>query len=162
MSRPRVLRSLAGLLFFSFAAGVFVAAPALVVVALLTARGPGPVPLVAYAGMAGSVLFGVALLRIALVRVVLYEDHVQLVNPLRTLRIYWFDVEDVDIVSTGGWIVRIWAGGVPRWAWGVSRFGQFGLPVASVHDDPAKDAPRFVYNGYREIRAAWKRGNRSR
>lgn len=161
MSRPRVLRSLAGLLFFSFAGGVLICLPLLAALAFMTAADPGPVPVGLIAAMAGFALLGAFLLRIALVRVVLHEDHVQVVNPLRTFRYYWFDVEDIDIVSGGGWIVRVWAGGVPRWAWGVSRIGQFGLPFASVHDDPAKDAPRFVYDGYRAMRSAWKRGNRS-
>jgi hypothetical protein len=161
MSRPRVLRSLVGLVFFAFAGGLLIGVPLLVVAAFLTSADPGPVPVGLIAAMAGFALLGGFLLRIAAVRVVLHEDHVQVVNPLRTFRFYWFDVDDIDIISSGGWIVRVWAGGVPRWAWGVSRFGQFGLPFASAHDDPAKDAPRFVYQGYREMRAAWKRGNRS-
>jgi hypothetical protein len=161
MSRPRVLRSLTGLLFFSFAGGILIAMPLLVALAFLTAADPGPAPAGLIAAMAGFALFGAVMLRIALVRVVLHDDHIELVNPLRRFRFYWFDVEDIDIISRGGWIVRVWAGGAPRWAWGVSRFGQFGLPMTSVHDDPARDAPRFVYEGYQEIRAAWKRGNRS-
>ncbi|WP_183220390.1 PH domain-containing protein [Actinoplanes campanulatus] len=68
--------------------------------------------------MAGFALLGAFLLRLAMVRVVLHEDHIALVNPLRTLRFHWLDVEDIDIVSSGGWIVRVRAGGVPRWAWG--------------------------------------------
>ncbi|MBW6437031.1 PH domain-containing protein [Actinoplanes hulinensis] len=162
MSRPRVLRSLAGLLFFSVAGGVLICLPLLAATAFLTAADPGPAPVGLIAMMAGFALLGAFLLRLAMVRVVLHDDHIALVNPLRTFRFYWFDVEDVDIVSSGGWIVRVWAGGVPRWAWGVSRIGRFGLPFASVHDGPAQDAPCFVHDGYQAIRTAWQRGQRRR
>lgn len=107
-------------------------------------------------------LIVVALSRFAVMRVVLHDNHVELVNPLRRFRFYWTDVDEIDMIASAGWMVRVWAGGVPRWAWGASRIGQFGaIPFASVHDDPAKDAPRAVYDGYREMRAAWKRGTRS-
>jgi Bacterial PH domain len=128
------------------------------VFAVYASSNPGPPPWGLVLGLTALVLSGSFALRLAIVRVVLHDDHVELVNPLRRFRFYWSDVEEIDIISSVGWIVRVWAGGVPRCAWGVSQVGQFGaLPFSSLHDDPAKDAPRRVYEGYREMRTARKR-----
>ncbi|GAA2344532.1 PH domain-containing protein [Dactylosporangium salmoneum] len=155
MPLSRVLRSPANRVMYSVIGGVLIAAPAVGIVALLGSAGdPGAGRLLAV--LAGLVLVGVAFLRLAAVRVVLSDEHVEVVNPLRRYRVRWADVEDIDITAAGGWIVRLWIEGEPRWVWGLSRFGQFGaLPFASRHDDPAKDAPRWVYDGYRELRRTW-------
>ncbi|MEV6349432.1 hypothetical protein [Actinoplanes sp. NPDC051851] len=156
MSRPRVLRSPLGRALNLFAGTLLVVLPLFGVLVLVASGEPIPAGLAA--GLAALLLIGVVLLRLAVVRVVLHDDHVELVNPLRRLRFYWSDVEEIDLISGGGWIVRVWAGGVPRWAWGTSQFGQFGaVPFASVHDDPGKDAPRRVREGYQALRAAWRK-----
>jgi len=159
VSRSRVLRSSLGRVFYSILGSVLIGLPLLVLAVVYTSGDPGPPPWGLVVGFVALVLAGACALRLAMVRVVLHDDHVELVNPLRRFRFYWSDVEDIDIISSAGWIVRVWAGGVPRWAWGASQIGQFGaIPFASVHDDPAKDAPPRVYEGYREMRSAWKRG----
>jgi PH (Pleckstrin Homology) domain-containing protein len=161
VSRSRVLRSSLGRVLWSIFGVVLVGLPVLVVLAVYASGDPGAPPFGLIVGLVALVLAGAFMLRLAMVKVVLHDDHVELVNPLRRFRFYWSDVEDIDIISSAGWIVRVWAGGVPRWAWGTSRIGQFGaVPFASVHDDPAKDAPPRVYEGYRELRAAWTRGRR--
>jgi len=158
VSSPRVLRSSVDRIFYWIIGALLVGLPLLAVL-LIAANGElGEISFGAAVGLTVIVLIGLFVLRLALVRVVLHDDHIQLVNPLRTFRYYWHDVEDIDIISAPGWIVRVTAGGVAHWAWGVSRLGQFGLiPFSSTHDDPAKDAPRWVYQGYRDMQAAWKR-----
>jgi hypothetical protein len=159
VSSPRVLRSSLDRIFYWSIGALLVGLPLLGFL-LIGANGElGEMSFGAVAGLIAIVLVGLFVLRLALVRVVLHDDHIELVNPLRTFRYYWNDVEEIDIISAPGWIVRVWAGGVARWAWGTSRVGQFGLiPFTSAHDDPAKDAPHWVYQGYRDIHAAWKRG----
>lgn len=158
VSQSRVLRSTLSLVFFSIFGSALIGLPLFVVLVVYATSNPGPPPLGLAIGLTALVLVGAAILRLAFVRVVLHDDHIELVNPLRKFRYYWSDVEDIDIISSAGWIVRVWAGGVPRWAWGVSQIGQFGaVPFSSVHDDPAKDAPARVYQGYRELRAVWKK-----
>lgn len=159
VSRSRILRSSLGRVFYSTVGGLLIGLPLIVVAAVYASSDPGTPPAGLVAGLTALVLVGAFALRLALVRVVLHDDHIQLVNPLRSFRYYWNDVEDIDIISSAGWIVRVWAGGVPRWAWGASQIGQFGaVPFSSVHDDPAKDAPRRVHDGYRQMRTAWKKG----
>ncbi|BFU45666.1 hypothetical protein [Krasilnikovia sp. MM14-A1004] len=159
MNRSRVLRSSLSRALFSIFGAALIGLPVLVVLVVYASSNPGPPPAGLAVGLVALVLVGVGMLRLAVVRVVLHKDHIELVNPLRRFRYYWSDVEEIDLISSAGWIVRVWAGGVPRWAWGVSQIGQFGaVPFSSVHDDPAKDAPRRVYQGYREMRTAWKKG----
>jgi hypothetical protein len=107
-------------------------------------------------GMAGIAVVAAALLRVALLRVVLHDDHVQLVSPLRTMRIAWADVEDIDLISRNGWIVRVWAGGQPHQAWGLCKLGRFGLAAGTRHDDPEKDTPRWQRDGYAALRRYWR------
>lgn len=159
VSHPRVLRSSLDRIFYWIIGALLVGLPLLGVL-LIAANGElDQIPFGAAVGLMVIVLVGLFVLRLALVRVVLHDDHIELVNPLRTFRYYWNDVEEIDMISAPGWIIRIWAGGVAHWAWGTSRIGQFGLiPFTSTHDNPAKDAPGWVYQAYRDIHAAWKRG----
>ncbi|MEV4636928.1 PH domain-containing protein [Actinoplanes sp. NPDC049548] len=108
MSRSRVLRSSISRAFYSVFGGILICSPVLAVLA----AGTTPVGLVV--GFAAMVLIGAFLLRLAMVKVVVHDDHVELVNPLRRFRFSWHDVEEIDIISGAGWIVRVWAGGGRR------------------------------------------------
>jgi hypothetical protein len=107
-------------------------------------------------GMAGLAVVAIAFLRAALLRVVLHDDHVQLVNPLRTMRIAWADIDDIDLVSRNGWVVQVRSDGRAHRAWGLCKLGRFGLAAGSAHDDSNRDAPGWLRDGYARLRRRWR------
>jgi hypothetical protein len=122
----------------------------------LLASNPGPGAGQFLLGMAGMAVLAGILLRVALLRVVLHDDHVQLVNPLRTMRIAWADVEDIDLISRNDRIVRVWAYGEPHQAWGLCKLGRFGIAASSPYDDPERDTPSWQRDGYAGLRKHWR------
>ncbi|MGW0431638.1 PH domain-containing protein [Micromonospora sp. NPDC003197] len=93
----------------------------------------------------------------AVLRVVVHGDHLQLVNPLRSHRIAWRDVENIELVSDRGWHVLVWVGDVPIRAWGLSKIGRFGAAANSAYDDSRTDAPRWLREGYSTLRRYWRK-----
>jgi hypothetical protein len=114
------------------------------VFAVYASSNPGPPPWGLVLGLTALVLSGSFALRLAIVRVVLHDDHVELVNPLRRFRFYWSDVEEIDIISSVGWIVRVWAGGVPRWAWGCHRSACMTIRRRTRRGGCTRDTARCV------------------
>lgn len=116
----------------------------------------------AVAALIGLLALSVLLLRIAYLRVVLHDDHVRVVNPLRTHQIAWSDIEDIDLVSQGGWFARLHVDGTPIRAYGLSKFGRFGANLSSPYDNAEKDAPSWLNDGYQRLRHRWRQNRRGR
>jgi hypothetical protein len=89
--------------------------------------------------------------RIARLRVVLREDRLDIVNPLRTYRIPWAEIERVDTFVFAGWKVRVWTKGRPRVAFGLSQYNKYRFGSDPAHDAFDRDAPAWIRNGYAEL-----------
>ena len=95
-------------------------------------------------------------LRISRLRVVLREDHLELVNPIRTHRIPWSAIADIDTVVSYGWRVRIRLGeNRSRTAFGLSHRSRY-VHSSPGHDDLDRDAPRWLSQGFAELRQHWQ------
>ncbi|MFC6565377.1 PH domain-containing protein [Actinoplanes utahensis] len=96
-----------------------------------------------------------AFLRMSRLRVVLHDDHVELVNPLRTHRIRWADISAVEAFVRSGWRVRVWTGSRARLAFGLSQYSRY--TPARLDDDVDQHAPGWLRDGYHELVACWRR-----
>ncbi|WP_412749714.1 PH domain-containing protein [Krasilnikovia sp. M28-CT-15] len=105
------------------------------------------------AGVIAALLAGV-FARISRLRVVLHDDHVDVVNPLRTHRFRWADIDAIDTVVFHGWRVRIWSKGTARFAFGLSQYSKY--THRREDDDVRRDAPRWLSRGYSELRECWQ------
>lgn len=126
------------------------------IVAILSGFEPGATnaaPRIALGGIA--VLLSAIFARIAMLRVVIRDDHLLVVNPLRTYRIPWSDVQNIDAVVFYGWKVRFWVDGRPRNAFGLCQFSKYGVSHGPKYDDIYRDAPRWLHSGYDELRKHW-------
>jgi hypothetical protein len=161
VSDRQILRSPLDLVVYGGLGLVCGGLPLIVAVALLANGDLGPGVPQAVLALIGLLALSALLLRVAWLRVILHPEHVKLVNPLRTYHIAWGDVEDIDLISQGGWFVRVWVNGRPIRAYGLSKLGRFGANLSSPHDEPDKDAPRWLNEGYQTLRRQWRR-SRSR
>lgn len=94
--------------------------------------------------------------RIGALRVVLHPDHLEIVNPLRTHRIQWNDIDNIDTAVFYGWKVRIWGNGNARIAFGLSQFSKYFTSQGGRFDDVESEAPRWLSRGYAELREYWR------
>nr|WP_240942179.1 hypothetical protein [Planosporangium thailandense] len=86
----------------------------------------------------------------------MHADHLEIVNPLRTYRVSWTDVDNIDTVVFYGWRVRIWTGGATRLAFGLSQFSKYSTSHGPKYDDIDRDAPRWLSRSYAELREYWQ------
>lgn len=161
MRQSAVLRSWRNAVFYGalgVICGLMAAGGAVAALAVDDVGVPAGRLILAAVGLAG--LAGI-LLRASVLRVVLYEECVRIVNPLKTYWVDWGDIEDIDFISSAGWVVRVWMDGEPRWVLGLCSFTRSGLNFATQHDDISRDAPRWLSRAYSEFRRQW-RSNRRR
>jgi hypothetical protein len=135
-------------LFGGFAA-VFVAGAILSFVSAARSDGFNTGPLIGLGVV--FLLIAAFVVRLARLRVVLRDDCVELVNPLRTYRIPWADVERVDTFVFAGWKVRVWANGAARVAFGLSQYNKYRFGYDAKYDSFDRDAPPWMRRGYREL-----------
>jgi hypothetical protein len=96
-------------------------------------------------------LIAAIFVRIARLRVVLRAGHLELVNPLRTYRIPWADVDRIDTFVFAGWKVRVWTGGNARVAFGLSQYNKYRFGYDAKYDSFDRDAPSWIRGGYAEL-----------
>jgi hypothetical protein len=149
VSDDRALYSKYRAYLYSGLAAVLVAGAVLSFVSAARSDGFNTGPLIGL----GVVFLLIALIpaRIARLRVVLRTDYLELVNPLRTYRIPWADVERVDTFVLGGWKVRVWTRGGARVAFGLSQYNKYRFSFDAKYDAFERDAPSWMRRGYTEL-----------
>ncbi|GGN85976.1 hypothetical protein GCM10010112_67000 [Actinoplanes lobatus] len=150
MLRSRYNSTVHAIVAAAFAAG---AITTVAIVATQDWEAPGRLVLAAVA-----LLFGAVSFRLSRLRVVLHADHVELVNPLRTHRIPWREIDAVEAFVFAGWRVRVWSGGRARVAFGLSQYSKY--TPARPGDDVDEHAPKWLSQGYHELRDTWQERRR--
>jgi Bacterial PH domain len=103
-----------------------------------------------------ALLISVIFVRIAHLRVILEPDHLVLVNPLRTHRLRWADVDRIDTFVLAGWKVRVQAGGSTRVAFGLSQYNKYRFGFDAKYDAFDRDAPAWIRRGFAELEQYWQ------
>ena len=134
---------------YSGLAAVFVAGAVLSFVSASRSGGFNTGPLIGLGVI--FLLIAAVPIRIARLRVVLRDDYLQVVNPLRTYRIPWAEVDRVDTVVLAGWKVRVWTKGAARVAFGLSQYNKYRFGYDAKYDAFDRDAPSWMRLGYGEL-----------
>jgi hypothetical protein len=103
-----------------------------------------------------ALLIAGVFVRIARLRVVLRQEHLHVVNPLRTYRIPWAEVERIDTFVLAGWKVRILTTGRPRVAFGLSQYNKYRFGFDAKYDAFDRDAPSWIRRGFDELQQYWQ------
>jgi hypothetical protein len=103
-----------------------------------------------------ALLIAGVFVRIALLRVVLRPDHLHVVNPLRTYRVPWAEVERIDTFVLAGWKVRVWITGRARVAFGLSQYNKYRFGFDAGYDAFDSDAPSWIRRGFDELQQYWQ------
>ena len=151
---PRALYSKFDAYLYAAIAAVFVVGAVAAVASALSAGATNALPRVGVGVIAAAL--SVVFVRISRFRVVLHADHLELVNPFRTHRIPWTEIDNIDTAIFYGWKVRVWSHGRARLAFGLSQFSKYATSHGAKHDDINRDAPRWLSRGYADLRECWQ------